>query len=201
MKIALIISANNEELILQKKELCKLNFITICDFYINSIEFNSFKSKNYDIIFYDMNLFQLNGKRLYKTYLKKKLRSKIVLLSNQEITNNFRIINKYGINGNILLDKNLAATGYIIIELLKQFLLNNIQSKPVTNNPNFILLTDREKQILKLFVNGFSYKEVGNQLDVKLDTVRSHIRNMYRKLNVRSKTEAVMKIIETGIVD
>ena len=67
----------------------------------------------------------------------------------------------------------------------------------VSNNEN---LTSREKDVLKVLVNGGSYKEVSGSLNISVDTVRSHIRNIYDKLHVNSKSEAVAKAILNNIV-
>jgi DNA-binding NarL/FixJ family response regulator len=54
-------------------------------------------------------------------------------------------------------------------------------------------LTDREKQVLDCIIEGKSYKESAYTLNVSIDTVRFHIKNLYRKLNVRSKSEMFSK--------
>lgn len=61
-------------------------------------------------------------------------------------------------------------------------------------------LTYREKEVLKLLVDGQSYKLVASDLNISIDTVRSHIRNIYDKLQVNSKSEAVAKAIINKIV-
>ncbi len=52
-------------------------------------------------------------------------------------------------------------------------------------------LTDREKEVLTLLVEGFEYKEIGQQMNVSPNTVRNHIANIYRKLHVTSKAQAI----------
>lgn len=54
-------------------------------------------------------------------------------------------------------------------------------------------LTPREEEILQLLSDGLLYKEIGERLNIKLDTVGSHLKSIYRKLHVRSRTQAVMK--------
>lgn len=53
-------------------------------------------------------------------------------------------------------------------------------------------LTPRENEILTLLGEGLLYKEIGDRLAIKLDTVRTHVKSIYRKLHVRSRTEALM---------
>lgn len=56
-------------------------------------------------------------------------------------------------------------------------------------------LTAREQEILDLLVHGFRYREIGDQLGIKLDTVRTHIRNVYEKMHVRSRAEATALVL------
>ena len=57
------------------------------------------------------------------------------------------------------------------------------------------VLTPREEEILQLLSQGLLYKEIGDRLNIKLDTVGTHLKSIYRKLHVHSRTEAVMKSI------
>ncbi len=61
-------------------------------------------------------------------------------------------------------------------------------------------LSERERDVLRCLVDGNSYKQVAANLDIKLDTVRSHIRQLYKKLQVHSAAEAVSKAIRDGLV-
>jgi DNA-binding NarL/FixJ family response regulator len=55
------------------------------------------------------------------------------------------------------------------------------------------LLTPREKEILIALSKGLRYKEISDKLFISMDTVRSHIRNIYEKLQVNNRTAAVRK--------
>jgi len=61
-------------------------------------------------------------------------------------------------------------------------------------------LSDREKEILACLVKGMSYKLIADACFISIDTVRGHIRNIYEKLHVHSKGEAVAKAIRSRIV-
>ena len=49
--------------------------------------------------------------------------------------------------------------------------------------------------MLEQLAQGSMYKEIASQLSISIDTVRSHVRKIYEKLHVRSKTEAVLKYL------
>lgn len=61
-------------------------------------------------------------------------------------------------------------------------------------------LSEREKQVLQLLVNGYSYKMIASEMFIAIDTVRSHIKKIYEKLRVNSKSEAVAKAFRNKIV-
>ena len=61
-------------------------------------------------------------------------------------------------------------------------------------------LSDREKQVLHHLVNGYSYKMIAAEMFISIDTVRSHIKKIYEKLHVNSKSEAVAKAFKDNIV-
>ena len=58
------------------------------------------------------------------------------------------------------------------------------------------MLTQRESEILERLAKGYSNKEIANLLDLSLDTVRTHLRHIYEKLHVHSRTEALARYFE-----
>jgi DNA-binding NarL/FixJ family response regulator len=56
-------------------------------------------------------------------------------------------------------------------------------------------LTDREMQILDGLAKGYLCKEIADQLGISLETVRTHMKKIYEKLHVRSRTQAVLKYL------
>jgi len=61
-------------------------------------------------------------------------------------------------------------------------------------------LTVREKEVLVLLSEGNNYQEIAESLFISIDTVRHHIRNIYKKLHVHSQSEAVAKAIRKGLI-
>lgn len=74
------------------------------------------------------------------------------------------------------------------------------KSKPIQKDFEHITLTKREKEVLSGLVEGNSYKAIADELNVSLDTVRFHFRNIYKKMHVHSQSEAVVKALKEGLV-
>jgi DNA-binding NarL/FixJ family response regulator len=55
------------------------------------------------------------------------------------------------------------------------------------------VLTQKEKQIIQALTEGLSYKLIADRISISIDTVRFHIKNIYRKLQVNSKSEVINK--------
>lgn len=66
--------------------------------------------------------------------------------------------------------------------------------------PDSFDLTKRETEILSCLVKGMSYKMVADVCTISIDTVNMHVKNIYKKLQVHSKSEAVVKAIRGKMV-
>jgi len=61
--------------------------------------------------------------------------------------------------------------------------------------PGVETLTKREQEVLELLAKGFLYKEIGEQLGISMPTVKSHLKQIYEKLHVQTRTEATRKFL------
>jgi DNA-binding NarL/FixJ family response regulator len=62
------------------------------------------------------------------------------------------------------------------------------------SNKEFDDLSEREMDVLNQLIKGFTYKQVSEKLFISPETVRGHLKNIYKKLQVHSKTEALTKV-------
>ena len=78
--------------------------------------------------------------------------------------------------------------------------LKMVRHKPASETVHDFDLSDREKEVLKYLVEGMSYKLIAESCFISPETVNGHIKNIYKKLQVHSKSEAVAKAIKGKIV-
>jgi DNA-binding NarL/FixJ family response regulator len=67
--------------------------------------------------------------------------------------------------------------------------------EPVSRAPEVQSLTGREEQVLALLAKGHAYKEISDLMHISFETVRTHVRSIYEKLHVHSRTEATLKYL------
>ena len=74
------------------------------------------------------------------------------------------------------------------------------EGKNIATDTDNYGLSDREISVLNLLSDGYNYQEIAETLFISVDTVRHHIRNIYKKLHVHSQSEAVAKAIRKKII-
>jgi DNA-binding NarL/FixJ family response regulator len=158
-----------------------------------------------DVVLMDINLPRMNGIECVRR------------LKQQMPKIQFIMLTVYGDNERLFRSLQAGASGYLLKTTPSAKLLAAIREvhaggSPMTPQiarrvvqyfltippPNSELeaLTPRERDILDQLSQGFLYKEIVLNLGMSLDTVRTHIRNIYEKLHVRSRTEAVVKYMQ-----
>ena len=75
-------------------------------------------------------------------------------------------------------------------------IMQRAAGKKVVSEP----LTDREMEVLSLLVKGLSNKEIADNLYISTRTVKSHVSNILRKMDVKDRTQAVIKAIDNDLV-
>lgn len=72
--------------------------------------------------------------------------------------------------------------------------------QPIPASPNQTLLSEREKQILRMVARGASNREIAEELVIAEGTVKNHLSNIFDKLEARDRMQAVLKSKELGII-
>jgi DNA-binding NarL/FixJ family response regulator len=81
--------------------------------------------------------------------------------------------------------------GSVMSPAIARKVIEYFSPKRTYNEP----LTAKEHQVINAMVDGLSYKMIGDRLGISLETVRQHIKNIYRKLQVNSKAEVIARSI------
>lgn len=162
-----------------------------------------------DVVLMDIDMPGTNGVEGLKQIRETDLQVKVLMLTVFDDNKNVFDAIRHGANGYILKKTSPAKlleyiqeaasggapmTASIATQVLKMFSQLNIPQGEDYN------LSDREKQVLQLLMEGYSYKMIASEMFIAIDTVRSHIKKIYEKLHVNSKSEAVAKAFKDRIV-
>ncbi|HAO04742.1 MAG: response regulator transcription factor [Chitinophagaceae bacterium] len=87
-----------------------------------------------------------------------------------------------------------------ILQLVQKNELTIKKAKANTIEKNFFDLSQREMEILQLLVQGLFYKEIGQKLNISTNTAKKHVVNIYQKLHVNSRAQALHLAYEKGLL-
>jgi DNA-binding NarL/FixJ family response regulator len=87
-----------------------------------------------------------------------------------------------------------------ILQLVQNNTISLLQKPTTEKQKTPFNLTEREQEILKLLVLGMQYKEIGHQLEISPNTAKKHVLNIYSKLHVNSKAQALALAYEKGLI-
>ncbi len=158
-----------------------------------------------DIVISDIDMPEVNGLEGLKNLKSKYPESKVLIFTVFE--DNDKVLNAIclGANGYVLKSSTPDKIHSAIIDVINggSPLTPSIASKILQHFPKQYFsannevesLTKKEKQVLELLTKGFSHKMVANQLDKNIETVRSQIKSIYKKLNVQSNAEVIIKAL------
>ncbi|OFY51860.1 MAG: DNA-binding response regulator [Bacteroidetes bacterium GWF2_41_31] len=162
-----------------------------------------------DVILMDIDMPGVNGIEGLKRVREMNQQVKVLMLTVFDDNKNVFEALKNGANGYLLKKTppaklleyigDVASGGAPMTSSIATQVLKMFSEIPQQAN-NEYNLSEREKQVLQLLVNGYSYKMIANDMFIAIDTVRSHIKKIYEKLQVNSKSEAVAKAFKDKII-
>jgi DNA-binding NarL/FixJ family response regulator len=85
-------------------------------------------------------------------------------------------------------------------QIARQVITAFKETKALNTDQQEFELSSREKEVITLLAGGNNYQQIADQLYISVDTVRHHIKNIYKKLHVHTQSEAVAKAIRKKII-
>ena len=171
---------------------------------------NNLLMVNPDVLLFDINMLEVNGVELLEPICKRKKRPKILILTmHNEMEYLIKAID-IGIDGYILKDSNsqelIRAIKYVYNgdRFVQPSFISFLNSKYIVgdiDNDKIRLLSERELELLKLIVSGFTNKEISVKLYISECTVKNHLSNIFKKIDCADRTQAAIFCIRNRLVD
>lgn len=162
-----------------------------------------------DLILLDLNMKDMNGIQVLISLKKTDLESINIMLTVSDTEENFLTALRSGADGYLLKDTEpeliveklrSAINGEVVIDdNLTNLLTHSIRENKPQTPTDYSMLSGREVEIIKLIVRGMSNKLIAKTLGITEGTVKVHVKNMLRKLNLSSRLEAALWAIGHGV--
>lgn len=163
-----------------------------------------------DVILMDIDLPELNGIEGVKKIRKVNQNTNILMLTVFDDTQSVYEALYAGANGYLLKKyisdrlihaiNDVVEGGVPMSPAIARIIVKNLQEKGIPKETSEYNLTPREVEVLVSLAKGNSYKMVAEELFISIETVRSHIKNVYSKLHVQSQSEAISKALREGLI-
>ncbi len=162
-----------------------------------------------DLVLLDADLKHLEENEFILKFTQKDFSKFVVVLTLSQARQDFLNAIKSGVDGYLLKDeeidylvdsiKKIYAGRFIVSELLIGTLVDFVVQK--NEFPKNKLLSGREVEVLKLMQIGYSNNQISEKLFLSENTIKTHIKHIYKKLSVSKRVEAIEKGILWGILD
>lgn len=161
-----------------------------------------------DVILLDVNMPKMNGLEMLQKLKETGIPRKVLILTiHNEVEYLLKAV-EIGVNGYVLKDSELAVLRKAIFsvhhgENYIQPSLAPLLMKRMQENTSEVAegLTKREMEVLKLIAEGMYNKEIAEKLMISEKTVKNHVSNIFRKINVSDRTQAAVYAIKNGFVE
>ncbi len=178
----------------------------------NPVRFlNAVADLDVDVLLLDINLPKITGIECIRSFKELKPAARVVMLTVEIRRESVLEAFVNGADGYLLKDASPEQIGDGIREAcddgvpmspsiarLVVGMLKRIESEKLKRLPNSDAvnqLTSREREVLTILADGLKYAEIASRMEVSLDTVKSHVRSIYKKLGARNRAEAVNHLL------
>lgn len=159
-----------------------------------------------DLILLDLNLKDMSGLDVLRQLRADGVESCVVILTVSDAEDDLLCALRGGADGYLLKDmepeeilvklRHAAAGQVVLDDAVTALLANTIREESPAPEPGEVTLTEREEEILQLIAAGKSNKVIARELGISDGTVKVHVKNLLRKLNLRSRLEAAVWAID-----
>lgn len=164
-----------------------------------------------DVLLLDINMPNMNGLQVLQRLREKNTNVKILILTiHNEVEYLMRAI-EIGVEGYVLKDSNSTDLKKAIFAItegntfiqpeLTPLLRRRMEDKATSGKRLKDPLTRREIEVLKLLAEGLFNKEIAYTLNISEKTVKNHVSNIFKKINVSDRTQAAVYAIKNNLVD
>lgn len=219
-KIKLVLVDDNFDHLMGIRELVSMEgrFEVIATATNANLAINLVKKYQPDVVLMDINMPEKDGLTAISEIERLNLGTKIIALTGYDDPDLIFRAMKIGAKGYILKTMASAQLIYAIEEVMqgKVYLPSGLSSRffeyfqktfkednAVSSNQENLLqyLTQREEEVLELLTQGVTYKGVASQLFISETTVKTHVNNIFQKLQVNDRTQAVLYAINNGFLN
>ncbi|CAG9410102.1 TPA: two-component system response regulator NarL [Providencia alcalifaciens] len=159
-----------------------------------------------DLILLDLNMPGMNGFETLDELRKRELSGRIILFTVSNYSDDLISALKRGADGYLLKDmepeeliialKEAASGKMVVSPTLTSVLAESLRENQSQNESDVIALTPRESDILELIAQGLSNKMIARNLDIAESTVKVHVKHLLKKLNLKSRVEAAVWVLQ-----
>ena len=159
-----------------------------------------------DIVLLDLNMEDMDGLQTLQAMKAADINSRIIILTVSDNEKDIVATLRAGADGYLLKDMepedmlerlHQVIDGHIVLsEKVSELVVRGLHEESQNKSRNDAELTKREKEILLLISKGLSNKIIARKLDITEGTVKVHVKHLLRKLNLRSRVEAAVWVIE-----
>jgi DNA-binding NarL/FixJ family response regulator len=163
-----------------------------------------------DVVLMDIKMPNIDGIEATRRILAENAKIKVLMLTTFEADNHVIQALKAGASGYVLKDSQASA---IVSSILAVVAGERVMASAVANRVLEMLtgattpkefydgLTAREVEILKMLATGMANKQIAYKLKISEKTVRNHVSNMYEKLDIYDRAQAVLYAVRKGLVE